>query len=86
MELNDAWRCDGPCGRMMYNVDIIDGRFYPVEGAPPGFFLSKVYCRVCQVCWDMYTVLDKSDYWKDVQEKDKQKQRKLGRGGNYLAT
>ena len=85
MELTDAWRCSGPCGQLMYNTEIVDGKVYPTDTAPAGFFLSKEYPRVCHVCWDMFTVLDKSDYWKEVQEKDKQKRNKLGRGGNYLA-
>ena len=84
MELTDAWRCDGPCGQLMYNINIVDGKSYPAETAPEGFFLSKEFQRVCCVCLDMFTVLDKSDYWKEVHDKDKQKWNKLRRGGNYL--
>lgn len=85
MELTDAWRCDGPCGQLMYDLEVIDGLLYPTETAPPGFYIANLNARVCHICWELYNIIAKKEYWQEVSEKDKDKKRKLGRNGNYLA-
>ena len=81
----EPWRCI-PCGQLIYNVEYVDGRPVPTEGAPMPLYIGKEFPMVCKVCWDMYHVLELSDsgYWKKAQEEDVKKQKKLGRGGNYL--
>jgi hypothetical protein len=85
MELNDSWRCSGPCGQLMYNVERINGTNYPSETAPAGMFISTDYPRVCHVCWELFLIISDKKYWQELSEKDKDKKKRLGPNGKFLS-
>jgi hypothetical protein len=82
------WRCDGPCGQLMYGIEWVDGKSYPTpDTTPSGFCISKEYPHVCHVCWEMYHAIElsPSGYWQGLPD-TKRKIDGLRPGGNYLAT
>jgi hypothetical protein len=83
------WRCDGPCGQLMYGIERVKGKNYPTpEHTPTGLFISKDYPHVCHVCWEMYHVveLSSSGYWQRLDATDTKRKKQLGSGGDYLFT
>lgn len=83
MGSGEPWRCFA-CNIFVYNVRWIDGGFYPVGGAPQGLYISKLYPKVCNVCYDLFNCLISNDYWKQVQDEEKTRHRKLRPGSDYL--
>ena len=83
--VNEPWRCTG-CGLFVYNIDFIDGDFYPVQGASAPKYISTVYSKVCCICYDMFHCLLSRDYWKILQDAEQSKIRKLRSGSDYLTT
>jgi hypothetical protein len=81
------WRCDGPCGQLMYGQERKNGWNYPTpEGLPVGYFLSEEYPRVCDVCWNLYSVLKDRSHWTALSANDNKARKRLSTGGNYLST
>jgi hypothetical protein len=36
---------------------------YPASGSPPYKYLSKIYPRVCTLCFDLYKLLETNPYF-----------------------
>lgn len=84
--VGDPWRCSS-CRYLMYNLQFIDGRFAPVAGAPHSKFLSKEFPRVCNVCFDMHTIVSTSNYFRNIETHEREeykKTRRLFPGEDYL--
>ena len=82
---SQPWYCSA-CGIYVYNLEFVDGNWYPCEGAPTARFLSSTYPRVCNLCWDAYMVLQTSQYWMKIEEESKNQKAKrhnLRQGGDY---
>jgi hypothetical protein len=90
-----AWRCDGPCGQLMYGISRDRGWNYPNGNIPGGSYISKELPRVCNVCHALYyyyvghpdeKVQDRIQaYWDAIRIADKDKFGKLKSKGDYLA-
>lgn len=90
-----AWRCDGPCGQLMYGITRIKSWNYPTEKVPAGAYISTDYPRVCSVCHAMYYYYvahpdDRTQdrlqkYWDELRAKDKKKFQQLRREGDFFA-
>lgn len=83
----EPWRCEGPCGQLMYNIN---HKGYPAPGAPIGYNIrpSGKNTRVCALCCDMYVTALENPYmakchseWMEEQTRIKEK---LGSGKKYL--
>jgi hypothetical protein len=79
----EPWRCTA-CSLFVYNVRWLDGGFYPVGGSSPSQYISKLFPKVCNVCYDMFMCLISNDYWKGVQDEEKTRLRKLRPGSDYI--
>jgi hypothetical protein len=64
----EAWRCTGPCQRLIFNLDAM-GR--PTSGAPGAHFISERFPRVCSVCYDLHWTAQSSAYFRQLAEADK---------------
>jgi len=83
------WRCDGPCGQLMYGIDRVDGQNYPSPtNTPSGLCISEEYPHVCHACWEMYHAIElsPSGYWQGLDATDTKAKKRLGSGGSYLST
>ncbi len=90
-----AWRCDGPCGQLMYGISRVKSWNYPNENTPVGSYISKDLPRVCNVCHDLYyyyvghpdeKVQDRIQaYWDAVRATEKTTFSKLKNKGDYFA-
>lgn len=79
-----TWRCSGPCNQLIYNIERVDGQNCPVPGSPESKFISTKFPKVCNVCWEMYLVVNTSQYWKRLDETKVSNNKKLknGESGN----
>jgi hypothetical protein len=64
----DAWRCDY-CNIYVYNLEVKGGVLGPTHGAPTPKYLSKLYPKVCTLCFDMHNVIKDNDYFMCEQTK-----------------
>lgn len=84
--VGEAWYCSA-CRYLMYNLQFIDGFYRPVAGAPNSKFLSKEFPRVCNVCFDLHTIINTSTYFRNLETHEQaeyEKKRKLFPGGKYF--
>jgi hypothetical protein len=83
MGAGEPWRCTS-CGWFVYNIGWLDGRYCPVGGASASKYISINFPKVCCVCYDLYHNIIQEDYWKNVQDTENAKVRKLRSGSDYL--
>jgi hypothetical protein len=86
-ELTECWRCDH-CNLLIYNVQELDGRLYPAPGAPTPKYVSKMYPKVCSLCFDLHHILAESTYFMKIQtayEEERDKRNKKASGGWSVA-
>jgi len=83
----DNWTCC-VCQKLIYNLDK-NGK--PIEGAPTPHYVSRDYPVVCQLCFVLYSILDRSEYFTKLVKEDKlsaeeraRRIKKLRSGEDYL--
>lgn len=84
-DVRRAWRCDGPCGQLMYGIWRLKGWNYPGDQIPAGAYLTEEYKRVCECCWEMFDALKNRRYWKELSANDKKKYTRLKPEGDFFA-
>lgn len=87
-DAREAWRCDGPCGQLMYGIAREKNWNYPAASdTPTGLSISKEFPHVCHVCWELYhnEQFDERPYWQIIAHKEKKKFEQLKREGDFLA-
>lgn len=68
----EPWKCTGPCGRLMYNVEYIDGEPHPAPGAPAAKFVSNDFPRVCNLCFALYEAANERAHFRELHKKWKE--------------
>ena len=95
--IKGAWRCTGPCGQLMYGLELHKNWYYPtIKNLPVGNYISKEFPLVCQLCHNLYyyyighpddKVQDRIQaYWDAIRSADNKRYQRLKREGDFFAS